>query len=96
MNAIYKYELSGDTPQTILLPISSTVLSVVEQNEKIVMYALVDNETQGKMQAKILLLGTGQTFDNTLDGYTFLNTVNLLGGSLMLHVFVEKGGSQRD
>jgi len=91
MNAIYKYELSGDTPQTVLLPINSTILSVVEQHQRIVMYALVDNETQGKIQAQFLLLGTGQNFDNTLDGYTFLNTVNLSGGSLMFHVFYKEG-----
>jgi len=89
MNAIYKYELSGDTPQTISLPISSTVLSVVEQNEKIVMYAIVDVEQENTEEIRFLLLGTGQIFDNTLDGYSFLNTVKLLGGNLMLHVFVE-------
>jgi len=31
MNAIYKYELNGDTLQTVLLPADSTILSVVEQ-----------------------------------------------------------------
>jgi len=91
MNAIHKYELSGSRLQTVSLPINSTVLSVVEQHEKIVVYAIVDNEQQGKIQVQFLLLGTGQDFDNLLDGYSFLNIVKLSGGSLMLHVFVEKG-----
>ena len=91
MNVIYKYELSGDTPQTVLLPINSTILSVVEQNQRIVMYALVDVEQENTQEIQFLLLGTGLNFDNTLDGYTFLNTVKLSDGAIMVHVFVEKG-----
>ena len=91
MNAIYKYELNGDTLQTVSLPINSTILSVVEQHQDIVMYAVVDTEQQGKIQVQFLLLGTGLNFDNTLDGYSFLNTVKLLDGAIMVHVFIEKG-----
>jgi len=91
MNAIYKYELSGEKVQWVSLPVNSTVLSVVEQYQKIVMYAIVDAEQENTLEIEFLVLGTGQNFDNTLDDYTFLNTVNLSGGSLMFHVFVEKG-----
>ena len=89
MNAIYKYELSEEKVQWVSLPVNSTVLSVVEQHQDIVMYAVVDVEQENTQEIQFLLLGTGQDFDNTLDGYTFLNTVNLSGGSLMFHVFVE-------
>jgi len=91
MNAIHKYELSGDTLQTVSLPINSTVLSVVEQHQNIVVYAIVDTEQETTQEIQFLLLGTGQTFDNTLDGYTFLNTVKLSDGDVIIHVFVEKG-----
>ena len=91
MNAIYKYELNGDILQTVLLPINSTVLSVVEQHQKVVVYAIVDNEQQGKIQVQFLLLGTGQIFNNTLDGYSFLNTVKLSDGAIMVHVFYKEG-----
>jgi len=91
MNAIYKYELSGDTLQTVSLPINSTVLSVVEQHQDIVMYAVADVEQENTQEIQFLLLGTGQIFDNTLDGYSFLNTVKLSGGAIMVHVFYKEG-----
>jgi len=91
MNAIYKYELSEEKIQWVSLPLNSTVLSVVEQHEKIVMYAIVDSEQENTQEIEFLLLGTGQIFNYVFDDYTFLNTVNLSGGSLMFHVFVEKG-----
>ena len=90
MNAIYKYELNGDTLQTILLPADSIVLSVVEQYEKIIVYAIVDVQQSDIEEIQFLLLDTGQAFNNTLDGYTFLNTVKLSDGDVMVHVFVEK------
>ena len=92
MNAIYKYELSGDTLQTVSLPINSTVLSVVEQHQDIVMYAVADVEQENTQEIQFLLLGTGQIFDNTLDGYSFLNTVKLSDGAIMVHVFYKEGG----
>ena len=92
MNAIHKYELSGDTLQTVSLPINSTVLSVVEQHQNIVVYVIVDTEQETTQEIVFLLLGTGQFFDNTLDGYSFLNTVKLSGGNVMVHVFYKEGG----
>jgi len=93
VKAIYKYELSEEKVQWVSLPIGSTVLSVVEQYQKVVMYAIVDNETQGKIQIQIefLMLGTGQFFDDVFESHSFLNTVKLSGGNVMVHVFAEKG-----
>jgi len=91
MNAIYKYELSEDTPQWVSLPVNSTVLSVVEQYQKVVMYAVADVEQENTQEIQFLLLGTGQIFDNTLDGYSFLNTVKLSDGAIMVHVFYKEG-----
>jgi len=91
MNAIYKYELSEEKVQWVSLPLNSTILSVVEQHQKIVMYVIVDAVQENTQEIQFLLLGTGQIFDNTLDGYSFLNTVKLSGGSLMFHVFYKEG-----
>ena len=89
MNAIYKYELSEDKVQWVSLPLNSIILSVVEQYQKIVMYVIVDAEQENTQEIEFLLLGTGQIFNYVFDDYTFLNTVNLSGGGLMFHVFVE-------
>ena len=91
MNAIYKYKLSGEKVQWVSLPIGSTVLSVVEQNEKIVMYAVVDVEQENTQEIQFLLLGTGLNFDGVLGSHSFLNTVKLSDGNVMVHVFAEKG-----
>lgn len=93
MNVIHKYKLNGDTLQTVSLPINSTVLSVVEQHQDIVMYAVVDTEQGDEKEVEFLLLGTGQIFNDTLDGYVFLNTVKLSGGAIMVHVFCRIGGA---
>ena len=91
MKAIHKYELNGDILQTFSLPINSTILSVVEQHQDIVMYAVADVEQENTEEIRFLLLGTGQIFDNTLDGYSFLNTVKLSDGAIMVHVFYKEG-----
>jgi len=91
VKAIYKYELNGDTLQTVLLPADSTILSVVEQYQKVVMYAIADSEQENTQEIEFLLLGTGQFFNIVLGDYTFLNTVKLSDGNVMVHVFVEKG-----
>jgi len=90
VNVIHKHELNGDTLQTVSLPISSTILSVVEQYQNIVMYVIVDVEQYNNREIEFLLLGTGQIFNYVFDDYSFLDTVKLSGGSLMFHVFVEK------
>jgi len=91
MNAIYKYGLSEEKVQWVSLPLNSTVLSVVEQYQKVVMYAVADVEQENTQEIQFLLLGTGQIFDNTPDGYSFLNTVKLSGGAVMFHVFYKEG-----
>ena len=91
MNAIHKYELNGDILQTFSLPINSTILSVVEQYQKVVMYAVVDVEQENTQEIQFLLLGTGLNFDGVLGSHSFLNTVKLSDGAIMVHVFVEKG-----
>jgi len=91
MNAIYKYELNEEKVQWVSLPVDSTVLSVVEQHQNIVVYALVDVEKENTQEIQFLLLGTGLNFDGVLGSHSFLNTVKLLDGDIMVHVFVEKG-----
>ena len=91
MNAIYKYELSEEKVQWVSLPLNSTILSVVEQYQKIVMYVIVDAEQENTQEIEFLLLGTGQIFDDVIESYSFLNTVKLSDGNVMVHVFVEKG-----
>ncbi len=44
MDRIYKYKLNLVGRQTLQLPCAANVLSVIEQHNDIMMYALVDDE----------------------------------------------------
>ena len=88
MEVIYKYTLSVTDEQTLTLPEGSKILSVLEQGNKIVLYALVDvnkANTRSEEDYSIVIVGTGN-FINSVKTYTFLGTVKLADGALMFHV----------
>lgn len=88
MKRIYKYELEVADNQIIDIP-SNTLLSAQEQNEKIVVYALVDTESiSTKYEFGINGSGNPITFD--IENFDFLGTVKMYNGSLMFHVFYRK------
>lgn len=89
MKKIYKYTLQIEYKQTLKLPEGSKILSVAEQNNSIVLYALVNTATENVEHVSILIHGTGHPADDVED-YTFLGTVKLYGGDLMFHVFYKK------
>lgn len=89
MKSVYKYIVSMAGYQELTLPINSRVLSVTEQNEKIVLYALVDTTTRETETVQIIVHGTGHPA-NDVDNYTFLGTVALMNGMFMLHIFYNK------
>lgn len=87
MKTIYKYALLGTTSQNLTLPDGSKILSVKEQNDKIVLYALVDNQKPETENYSIIIYGTGQPIDDVFEyGYEFLDTVKVYE-KLMFHVF---------
>ena len=92
MNKVYKYTLEILDVQRLDIPAGSKLLSVEEQYEKIVLYALVDNARGGLDSFEIFIKGTGQPADN-IDDCEFLGTVKLARGSLMFHVFYKQVGT---
>lgn len=76
--------------QTLDLPEGSKILSVLEQNNTIVLYALVDIDIESTDVYNIAIKGTGHNFQKELEDYTFLGSVNLVGGALIFHVFYKK------
>lgn len=87
MNKIYKYEIDLTDEQVITLPESAKILSIIEQRNHIMLYALVDiehvNTTTNK---KIRIVGTGQQFPDS-ELWDFVSTVSLDGGLFVWHVF---------
>lgn len=89
MKTIWKYSLLPTTGQNLSLPFGAEILSVKEQNENIVLYALVDPNEEGKTNRMVLIFGTGHEISN-IKGFQFIDTVKLQGGALMFHVFIKE------
>lgn len=86
MKVIYKYILKVQDIQDLFLPIESKILSVEEQNNEIVLYALVDSGAESIERYSIIIHGTGHPADDIVD-YNFLGTVKLFNGIGVFHVF---------
>jgi len=89
MKRIYKYELKPQEMQIISLPVGSKVLSVIEQNDTIMMYALVNIEEKETDKYYFTIYGTGHDISNGINTFEFIDTVKLQGGSLVFHVFYQ-------
>ena len=85
MKAVFKYELIATDEQKLTLPANAEILSVVNQNEDIVLYALVDTTVRGLQSHTIYIHGTGHVVSG--EDIAFIGTVALHGGRLMFHVF---------
>ena len=89
LKKIYKYTLQIEDKQTLKLPEGSKILSVAEQNNSIVLYALVNTDTENVERVSVIIHGTGHPA-NDVEDYAFLGTVKLYGGDLMFHVFIKR------
>lgn len=90
---IYKYLL--DKSFGIVSIPSRHILSVIEQYDKIVVYALVDLTEPTQYDYEFVVVGTGMEFPTNIQEHTFLGTVSLLKGTLILHVFYKYLGESK-
>ena len=93
MKKIWKYPLTAEGFQVLSMPIASSILSVKEQFSKITLYALVDVPEEGeivKCNRHVKIVGTGHDIKDLSGGYLFIDTVKMMGGQLMFHVFVRE------
>lgn len=90
--SIYKFALSIEDEQILKMPIYSYILSIAEQDNQIVLYAIVNPMETEKLEERIIrIIGTGHTFTSTeLINMTFIGTVKLHNGALMFHVFEKR------
>ena len=85
MNSILKYTLETIDEQTIQIPQPAEILSVKEQNGNMVLYAIADLNKKA-VPIHIKIVGTGHPFED-FQVWNFIDTVKLLGGKIMFHVF---------
>lgn len=85
MNKISKFKLENVDQETIDIPLPARILSVVEKDNDIVLYAITDDDKDvPTIPVDILILGTGEVAEDNIGIYTFLGTVKL---SEFWHVF---------
>jgi hypothetical protein len=89
VKTIWKYELEIKDRQLIYLPLRAQILSVTEQYDKPVLYALVDDEETYEKVHHVIMHGTGHAAED-VDDAIFLGTLKFQAGQFMLHVFIEK------
>ena len=67
-NVVYKYEIPGNDYQMIRLPKDAKPFSVINQNDKIVMYVLRDYYTKSVdlIDRVFITAGTGQTIKDNI------------------------------
>lgn len=88
MNKIYKYKVENVDQQTIEIRLPARILSVMEQDDDIVLYSIVDdNKDVPTIPVDILVIGTGDLVEDHIGLYTFLGTVKLFDNKEIWHVF---------
>lgn len=87
MKRILKYTLDIVDYQELTLSENSKILSVANQRDNIVLYALTDELST--CTYSIIMHGTGHPADDVI-GAQFIGTVSLYNGSLMFHVFARR------
>lgn len=85
--AIWKFPLKPEDRQTVAMPAGARILSVQVQSGTPCLWVLVDPQEPKKADREIVMHGTGHTFEG--DPGTFLGTIQMFNGSLVLHVFEE-------
>jgi hypothetical protein len=87
MQKIYQYPLKMTAEQKVILPFDSQCLSVENQNEQLVLYALINTDTGLEdKEHTIKIVGTGTPCPDVFLKY-FIGTVQFQNGNLVFHVF---------
>lgn len=82
---IWKFELKKDRTQLVKMPEKSEIMDIQMQNGKLVMWAMVDPESEN-IEVKINMYGTGwETNDNAIKD-EYLATVQ--DGDFVWHLFM--------
>lgn len=89
MKRILKYTLNIVDYQELTLSENSKILSVANQRDNIVLYALTSESTT--CTYAIIMHGTGHPANDVI-GAQFIGTVSLYNGSLVFHVFARRIG----
>jgi len=92
MLRIYKFPIEITDIQTLSIKGYNRCLSVIEQNDKLVIYAYVDIDNENEKQVEIAVIGTGNSITGEIMfNWTFLGTVQTKIG-FVWHVYYTNHG----
>ena len=89
MKAIYKHLLKiNEVHQTFQLPLNSTILSIQNQNESAILWAIVDIDEIKTTTVDILMIPTCRVIVDDLSKYVYLSTCQFMCGKYVCHYFI--------
>ncbi len=88
MKVIYKYKIPISSEEGVFIPAGSRFLSLQCQDDQPVVYWITDPAEKRMCKWYFKTIGTGWEFnEEELEGWTFIGTVQQLGGQLMWHIW---------
>lgn len=85
-DTIWKFPLTISEEQKVEMPAGNNVVSVQAIGDEIFVYAIVDKKAPMWVRRKFKIVGTGHPMPE--EWGHFLGTVQILGGRMILHVFI--------
>lgn len=85
MKTIWKYKLHAGDTCSLSMPAGAEVLTTQVQAEEVCIWALVDDQAKEERRT-FCVYGTGHPIKTT-DPLLYVGTFQLMGGSLVFHVF---------
>lgn len=89
MQKIFKYPLEVTDNQIVDILLPAILLSVENQRGNIVLYAIVDDESNVTIPIDVAIVGTGNVICQNLSTYKFMGTVKMAEGALVWHIFAK-------
>jgi hypothetical protein len=87
MKVIYKYLISVSDFINIDLPKGAEILKIDVQNSQVCIWALVDKFAKETELRKFRTFGTGYDINDNTSNLKYINTIFLMNGSLVFHIF---------
>lgn len=87
MLKVFKYEVPVQDSFSLKLPPYAKIIAFQAQHEKPRIWALVDPDEDNLVTREFRLAGTGHPIDVNRDSLVYIDTCQLFGGDLVLHLF---------
>lgn len=88
MRTVWKYDLQINDVQTVYAPFGATPLTAQMQKSKLALWMLIPDVDAPDQPIEIFIFGTGHPMPTIISALHYLATVQMEGGDLIWHVFV--------